>query len=128
MIERKHLVGTWLLAKHGRYDREGGYHATGTGTSGQLMYAPDGSMGVLITIKPEPEQLKDIIAYSGTFTIEGDKIFHHITVSPNAKRLKTTETRLANLRGNELVLTTDPNNEGHYEIIWHRKSAEHIPT
>jgi len=124
MIERKQLVGSWLLAKHGCYDLEGRYHASGAGRRGQLIYSPDGSMGVLITTKPEPVHLKDIIAYSGSFTIEGDKVFHHIKICPNPKRLNTTEVRLVELRGNELVLTTEPDDEGHYEIIWHRKSAE----
>ena len=110
------------MKKHGRFDLEGRYHATGVGMDGQLIYAVDGSMSVLITITPEPAHLKDIIAYSGFFSVDGSKVLHHVKISPYPNRLNTTGIRLAALNGDELVLTTEPDKEGHYEIIWHRES------
>jgi len=120
MIDRVRLIGNWSLLKHGRIDTLGNYHPTGERMNGQLIYASDGSMSVLITKVPEPIQMNDIIVYSGSFSIEGDKVLHHIKVSPYPKRLSTTEIRLASFRGDDLVLTTEPNQGGRFEIVWRK--------
>jgi len=69
---------------------------------------------------PEPILVSDIIAYSGSFSVEGGKVLHHIKVSPYPKRLSTTEMRFASFRGDDLVLTTDPDQGGRYEIVWRK--------
>lgn len=128
MIDKEQLIGAWRLVKHGRFDVEGHYYATDDERSGQLTYAPDGSMSVLITKIPEPTELTHIIAYAGAFTIEGDKVCHHIKIASNSKRIGTTETRFASLRGNELTLRTEADNEGHYEIVWQKQRTERVTT
>jgi hypothetical protein len=128
MIGKEQLFGAWHLVKHGRFDAEGHYYVTDDGRNGQLTYAPDGSMSVLITKIPEPTELTDIIAYAGVFTVEGDKVFHHIKIASNSNRIGTTETRFATLRGNELTLKTELNDEGHYEIVWQKQRTERETT
>ena len=54
MIDRARLIGNWVLVKHGRVDALGNFHPTGERMNGQLIYASDGSMSVLITKVPEP--------------------------------------------------------------------------
>jgi len=49
MIDRVRLTGNWALVKHGRVDNLGNYHPTAERMNGQLIYASDGSMSVLIT-------------------------------------------------------------------------------
>lgn len=116
---RAHLVGSWVLVKHGHFDRSGQYHSTGGQMRGELIYAPDGSMSVLIMMVPEPAQLSDIIAYSGTFSIDGNKVLHHIEVSANPKhKVNSTESRLVSFRDGDLVLKTEPNADGQWEIVW----------
>jgi hypothetical protein len=120
MIDRVRLIGNWGLVKHGRVDNLGNYHPTAERMNGQLIYAADGSMSVLITKAPEPKLVSDIIAYSGSFSVEGGKVLHHIKVSPDPKRLNTTEIRLVSFRGDDLVLTTEPDQGGRYEIVWRK--------
>jgi hypothetical protein len=120
MIDRVRLIGSWRLVKHGRVDSLGNYHPTAERMNGQLIYASDNSMSVLITKIPEPVLVSDIIAYSGSFSVEGGKVLHHIKVSPYPKRLSTTEIRLASFRGDDLVLATEPDQGGRYEIVWRK--------
>ena len=120
MIDPVDLIGNWALVKHGRVDHLGNYHPTGEQMNGQLIYAADGSMSVVITKVPQPAQLSDIIVYSGNFSVDGGKVLHHIKVSPYPKRLNTTEIRLASFRGDDLVLTTEPGEGGRYEIVWRK--------
>lgn len=40
-----------------------------------------------------------------TYAPDGCNVLHHIKVSPDPKRLNTTETRLTSFRGDDLVLT-----------------------
>jgi len=114
------LIGSWTLVKHGHFNRSGQYHSTGDQMSGQLIYAPDGSMSVLITKIPKPAQLSDIIAYSGTFSIAGNKVLHHIRVSPDPRLVGTTAIRLISFQGADLVLKTEPNADGYWEIVWRK--------
>ncbi len=88
--------------------------------TGQLIYAQDGSMSVLITKVKSPAQLSDIIAYSGTFTVEDDKVMHHVKISPYPDRTKQSGVRLVSFVGEDLVLATEPDAEGRYEIIWRK--------
>ena len=120
MIDRVRLIGNWGLVKHGRFDDLGNYHPTAERMTGQLIYASDGSMSVLITKAPEPVLVIDIIAYSGSFSVKGGKVLHHIKVSPYPKRLSTTEIRLASFRDDDLVLTTEPDQGGRFEIVWRK--------
>ena len=120
MIDRSRLIGNWDLVKHGRVDNLGNYHPTAERMNGHLIYASDGSMSVLITKVPEPVLVSDMIAYSGNFSVEGGKVLHHIKVSPYPKRLSTAEIRIASFRGDDLVLTTEPDQGGQYEIVWRK--------
>ena len=120
MIDRTRLIGRWRLVRHGHVDPLGNYHPTGERMNGQLIYACDGSMSVLITKVPEPNLASDIIAYSGSFSVAAGKVLHHIEVSPHPGRLGTTEIRLVSLRGNDLVLATEPDAGGRYEIVWRK--------
>lgn len=120
MIDLRRLVGSWNLVKHGRFDANGQYHSTGENMTGQLIYAQDGSMSVLIIKVKAPAQLSDIIAYSGTYSVEDDKVTHHVKVSPTPERMKRSGVRLASFVGEDLVLATEPDAEGRYEIIWRK--------
>jgi hypothetical protein len=122
-VDRTHLLGSWMLVKHGHFDPSGQYHSTGDHVTGELIYAADGSMSVLIAKIPEPAQLNDIIAYSGTFSIDDNVVSHHIKIAADAKRVNTIEPRIASFRGEDLVLITKPNAEGYWEIVWRRRPS-----
>lgn len=119
-IDRARLVGSWTLVREGHFDHMGKYTPVGEHMTGQLIYAQDGSMSVLIMIVPKPTVLSDVFAYSGTFTVDENKVMHHIKISTEPERVNTTAIRLASFRGDEIVLATAPNANGRFEAVWHR--------
>ncbi len=120
-MEVKDILGSWTLMRHGKYDANKEFTPTGKNMMGKLIYSANGSMSVLILKHPEPTQLSDLIVYSGRFSLSGAIISHHIEVSPTPKRRNTTELRLAELIADELILTTEADSSGYYEIRWRRE-------
>ena len=50
-----------------------------------------------------------MIAYAGTYMIEGSKVVHHIDVAWNNARLGSNQVRFFKLEGDALTLTTERN-------------------
>lgn len=122
-VERSDLIGRWQLRKHGFVRPDGTFVPTSTEMAGVLIYAADGSMSVLITKKPKPQDLVDLINYAGYFTIDDTGIYHHIELSPDSNRIGKKEHRIPHLDKDLLTLTNVPSSEGHYEIVWQRISV-----
>jgi Lipocalin-like domain len=87
--------------------------------SGYISYQPDGRMFAMLVgdnrIKPsgavptDGEKIKlfgTLIAYSGTYVVDGDKITHKIDVSWNQKWTGTDEVRFYKIEGRTLTITT----------------------
>lgn len=79
-------------------------------------------MSVVIVVKEQVESVKDMIVYSGRFTLEQDKVLHHIDVSPQFHRVNKTEERYFQLDGDILTLKTPDLGNGFYVIEWARES------
>ncbi|MFC6774064.1 lipocalin-like domain-containing protein [Methylobacterium gregans] len=63
---------------------------------------------------------KTFFAYAGTYEIEGGKVTHNIDTSWNEVWSGTSQVRQAEIKGNQLVLTTSPfrfNVDGKLSII-----------
>jgi len=119
-LQASDLIGTWILVNHGFVNQDNQFKPTAQEMSGQLIYTDKGFMSVLITTKANAKKLEDLIAYSGSYSIENDKLFHHIQVAPSIKRVHTTEVRLPAFTQNCLILRTEPTAEGYYEITWEK--------
>lgn len=120
------LAGTYELISHGRFDSDGMSSSSGHQMSGQLMYSDDGFMSVFITFVNEPTEFSDMVIYSGRFSIDGNKIVHHIENSPNLKRRNTDEIRYFKFENNLLILLTPQTPEGFYEIKWQRRLHDSV--
>src|SRR4051794_15890570 len=91
--DAKQLVGTWkLVSWQVQYVGENARDAFGGKSQGRLIVAPDGYWSVLITRtgrKPANNDaerarlLRTMVAYTGKFTVEGDKITSAIDLSWN---------------------------------------------
>ncbi len=119
-LEKADLVGTWKLVRHGSVNLAGEFTPTTEYHEGQLIYAADGAMSILITLHTDVLKVEEMIAFAGTFSVEGEKILHHIKVSPKKTRRGTTETRFPKLDGKTLVVTTPPNETGFHRITWEK--------
>jgi hypothetical protein len=49
--------------------------------SGSIHYSDDGHMSVDIRFAEKPEDLSEVVAYSGTYIIKGNVIIHTVTTS-----------------------------------------------
>ena len=117
-MEIKDLIGSWNLLKHGIERPDGTFQSTSDYLKGQLIYSADGSMSVFILKKAKPESFADIVVYSGRYTLETDRILHHIELSPDPARRGTTEARFFRLKNAVLQLTTIPTDSGRFLIEW----------
>jgi lipocalin-like protein len=66
-----------------------------------------------------------MFAYAGTYSLEGDKVIHHVDISWNETWTGTDQIRLVELNQNLLTLTThilDPvsGEATHYAVTWER--------
>ena len=103
---------------------------------GFLGYSSDGRMYAILVnddrIKPREEAPneervklhKSMIAYAGTYTIDGGKVTHHVDISWNGARTGTDQVRFYELKGDTLTIRTEPNKspvddrEGVGILIW----------
>jgi len=137
------LLGTWKMKS---FVRE--VIATGNKTKllgehpdGYLNYSPDGRMYAIGAsdnrIKPgmaptEEEQVKlyqTLFAYAGTYTLDGDKVIHHVDISWNQAWTGTDQIRFYKLDGNILTITTAPAKsppdglEAQVVVVWEKVKA-----
>ncbi len=69
-----------------------------------------------------------MFAYAGTYSVETDKVIHHVDISWNQVWTGTDQVRRFEVNGNTLTLTTriaDPAGatHTHYELVWERVAS-----
>jgi len=117
------LYGTWRLLSYTRT-------VVGTGESvdifgkaphGFLTYGGDGRMSAIIVgeNRPKPSDLakltdqeraelfKTVIAYAGTFKVDGSRVTHNVNISWNENWTGTVQVRNFRLEGRRLIISTD---------------------
>jgi hypothetical protein len=135
------LIGTWKLESVVREVSGTGerFDIWGAHPDGYLSYSKDGRMyfiGVAaVRIKPEEvvpsdaeaAQLhKSMAAYAGTYSVEGDKVVHHVDISWNNAWTGTDQVRFFTLEGDTLTIKSAPNKswidgrEGVGILVWKR--------
>ncbi len=133
------LLGTWRLQSYAREVLETGerYNQFGDDPDGYIGYSPDGRMYAIFTRKdrilpadavPTDEQgvalLGTMAAFAGTFTLEAEKVTHHIDISWNQAWTGTDQVRFYKPDGDTLSITTAPyksyfdGKEGRSILVW----------
>src|SRR3954451_11237682 len=97
------------------------FNQFGEDPDGYIGYAPDDRMDAIFTRKdritpadavPTEEEgvqlLGTMVAYAGTFTLEAEKVTHHIDISWKQAWTGTDQVRFYTLDGNMLSITTAP--------------------
>jgi hypothetical protein len=116
-------LGTWKLQSFTTEDMATGQKTDmfGAHPIGYLSYGPDCRMCAMLvkegrkapdTLVPTDAERVDLyggfIAYAGTYSIEGDKVSHHIDASWNQSWTGTTQVRQFRIDGNSLYIRTLP--------------------
>lgn len=117
------LIGTWKLISMTNENLITGVKSDDYGPNplGYLNYSPNGRMMVIIVKKNRkkpagniatPDEaamlLNTMTSYSGTYTVDKNKIIHHIDVSWNPSWSGTNQIRFYKLEGRRLILTMPP--------------------
>lgn len=139
-MKNEDLVGVWRVLGEETILKDGTVHPGAPRTS-QIMYSPDGYMGVVSAPngrKPVSEQASRMdldgtspteraeaaagcVAYAGRFEVKGDTVHHHIDTALNPNLVGQTRTRRIDLKGDDLTLTTLPDAQGNCgRIRWRR--------
>jgi hypothetical protein len=120
---RARLVGTWRLVAVETEDLETGKRSESWGPNplGFINYAPDGRMmvmnvrsdrskpaGAVPTAAEAADLFKGMLAYAGTYSIDGNEVTHHIEISWNEAWSGTNQVRIARFDGNRVQLSTKP--------------------
>jgi hypothetical protein len=121
--EERSIVGAWRLKSFVRVTTDGGrYDQLGAHPDGYLIYSADGRMSVLMVDgdRPAPKQSppdraeravlhETMLAYAGTYRIDGDKIVHHIEMAWDQTRLGSDQVRFFSFEDDRLLLRTPVN-------------------
>jgi hypothetical protein len=136
------LQGTWKLvaATSTTSSGEKSDPPYGPNPSGFLTYTGDGRVSALISYagrKPmsfgaetpalqaeQAEAFKTFLAYGGRYTLNGDKVSHHIEISSIQNFVGKDLIRTVKFQGDQIVLTTPPTPVNGkiqiIELIWQR--------
>ena len=118
------LYGTWRLVSFTGQDVATGVKTDtfGKAPRGFLSYGRDGRMSALLVKdeRPKPTNLakvtneeraelfKTMIAYAGTYSVDGNVVTHQVDISWNANWTGTSQVRNIKLAGRKLYITTNP--------------------
>jgi hypothetical protein len=117
------FVGTWRVVSFDRevVETKAISHGFGGNAMGLMTFTPDGRMMLMIvdaTRKPpaRPTATDDeavglyrtMIAYAGTYRVQGDEITIHVEISSEQTTTGTDQTRFFKLDGDRLTTTTKP--------------------
>jgi hypothetical protein len=112
--DARQLVGTWKLAAwQVQYVGEDAKEPFGANPKGRLIVAPDGYWTVIIAKanrKPATNNaeraalLRSMVAYTGKFSVEGDKITSTVDIAWNEVNTGRTQVRYFKMEGEKLVI------------------------
>jgi hypothetical protein len=112
------LVGTWkLISWLTRFDGGDTVEPYGPNAKGRLVLTPDRRWIIVLTganrkpaksVEEKAALLDTVLAYSGVYTVEADKITTHVEMSSNEiyTGANQNQTRFFRIEGNKLTLRT----------------------
>jgi hypothetical protein len=137
------LVGTWKLLSASSTTSKGERSETpyGVGPAGFLTYTDAGSVTSLIsyggrkslsigaTAEEQAEAFNTFLAYTGRFTLNRDKVTHHIEISSIQNYVGKDLVRSVKFEGDRITLVTPPTlvngKVQTVELIWQRLQVGH---
>jgi hypothetical protein len=137
------LVGAWRELGREFVGGDGSVKADIPRTS-QIMYTPDGFMGVVNTPEHRPRvsagtnpmsldgisvderaaAAEGVVAYMGRYDVQDDTVRHTIYAAINPNLVGTTQVRCVTLAGDDLTLSAMPDERGNFfRIRWRRAAS-----
>jgi hypothetical protein len=139
------LVGTWRLVSASSTTSAGERSETpyGHNPTGFLTYTSDGRVTAMISygrrkalsigggtvsaLEEEAEAFKTFLAYCGRYTLDNNKVTHHVEISSIQNYVGKDLVRTIKFQGDQITLVTPPTRVNGklqtVELIWQRLSA-----
>ena len=136
------LVGTWKLVSASSTTSAGERSESpyGSQPAGFLTYTSDGRVSALISYngrkslsygggspEEQAEAFKTFLAYAGTYSLNGDKVTHHVEVSSIQNYVDKDLVRSVKFKDDQIILLTPPMRMNGkmqtIELIWQRLAA-----
>src|SRR5208283_596556 len=135
------LAGTWKLvsATASNASGERGDSSFGPNPTGILIYTREGRMAVMISnserkpfaadpflasVEERAEAFTTFFAYSGRYSLTGDKLIHHVEISSLQDFVGMDQVRLIKFQGDRIVLVSPPMSINRktqtLELVWER--------
>lgn len=144
MVSKADLVGVYRQIGEETVDASGRLVQSDRNRSSQIMYSPDGYIGVLSTPNgrktipaasgrtdlggAKPEELVDatrtVTSYAGHYDVKDGEVHHHVEMALNPELVGQTMIRRIEIDGPNLTLSTRPDAQGQVKrILWRRVEA-----
>jgi Lipocalin-like domain len=137
------LVGAWRELGREFVSGDGSVRPD-VARNSQIMYTPDGFMGVVntpakrsrvsegtnpmsldgISADERAAAAEGVVAYMGRYEVKGDLVHHTIFAALNPNLAGTMQIRRATIAGDDLTLSALPNAQGNYFRIRWRRAAK----
>lgn len=123
---QQNVVGVWRLVTYTSVDPDSGavIEPFGPAPKGVLHYTAGGRMSALLTagdrkrftagnrinapMEERAEAFATSSAYAGTYTLEGDRVTHHVEMATNPDWVGGDQLRYPKIEGSRLTITTPP--------------------
>jgi hypothetical protein len=142
IMKREDIVGVYRQLGEDAVNAKGEITFTNNERSSQIMYSPDGYMGVVSTRadrKPvkdsgagmdlsgldpaeRAEAANNVVAYAGRYEVKDGSVYHHIEMALNPNLIGQTLVRRVHIDGPNLTLSSVPDKDGNYRRIKWRKA------
>jgi hypothetical protein len=112
----KQLAGTWkVVSLITKFDRGDAVEPFGPSPKGKLMLTPEGQWIIIVTganrgpaknLEEKAALIDSMLAYSGKYTIEGNRMMIRVDMSWNEihSGANQNQTRFFNIEGNKLII------------------------
>ena len=145
MLKREDMVGVYRQTGEEVVDAQGKLIHADNNRSSQIMYSPDGYIGVVSTPAGRkktsapvgrtdlsgatPDELADatraVTCYAGRYEVKDGEVHHHVEMALNPNMIGQTMIRRVHFDGPNLTLSARPDAQGQVRrILWRRVEAE----
>ncbi len=143
MLKREDIVGVYRQTGEDAVNAAGEITYSNNERSSQIMYSPDGYVGVLsgpagrktvsgsdsrtdlngATVEERAEAASGMTCYAGHYELKDGAVHHHIEMALNPNLVGQTMIRRVHIDGPNLTLSSVPDKDGNYRRIKWRKVA-----
>ena len=141
MLKKEDVVGVYRQIGEDAVNAAGEITYTNNERNSQIMYSPDGYVGVLsgpanrqkvsgsdnrtdlngASVEERAAAAAGLTCYAGRYEVKDGSVFHHIEMALNPNLIGQTLIRRVHIDGADLTLSSVPDQDGNYRRIkWRR--------